>query len=94
MIQPTAAVTVFYGKRKKDDVPKGTCNTCKRWIAKQCQFYNRRTEGDYNKCWNHSLYNPKLSQKYVSPPLSMLREFIRQQERYEKQLYDTKTNRT
>ena len=31
--------------------PQQRCETCHRWYNKQCSFFDRPTQGDYNKCY-------------------------------------------
>ena len=75
-VKPTQYFGVVFKADAQEKEPTARCKTCKRWIDKQCQFYNRRTEGNYNRCCNHTNYNPDLTKKYVSPPEYILNEYM------------------
>lgn len=46
---------------KKQEVqpePKYYCSSCTKCTNSFCSTYNRHVEPDFNKCFNHSNYNP------------------------------------
>jgi hypothetical protein len=44
---------------KQNPQPKKRCETCKKLDKNsRCDCYNRPMKPDYNRCFNHSDYNP------------------------------------
>ena len=51
----------YVSKTENVEEPKFYCATCtKLESGKYCACYKRRVEADYNRCFNHSAYNPAL----------------------------------
>ena len=46
------------GTKTEIKQPKYFCKTCTKCIDKHCTVFKRYVEPDYNRCFNHSNYNP------------------------------------
>ena len=48
-------------------VPKYFCLSCTRCKDKRCDFFNRRVEPDYNRCFSHTNYIKTPDIHYTNP---------------------------
>ena len=71
-------------RAKKEKLPEFNCATCTRCEGKYCSFYDRYVDVKYNRCFNHSKYVKTPNIKYVTPPLTILNEYLYKQQQFEK----------
>lgn len=45
-------------KQEQQPEPKYFCSSCTKCTNSVCSTFKRRVEPDYNRCFNHSNYNP------------------------------------
>jgi len=67
-----------YHKGEEDiKTPDFYCASCAKRYGKQCTFYKRHIEPDYNRCFNHSYYSPDTASFVV---LNNIEEIIKLEE--------------
>ena len=60
------------------ELPQFKCRSCNNCDGNRCSFFNRKVEPNFNKCFNHTFYNPEAI-KFV--PTSNFEELVREEEK-------------
>jgi hypothetical protein len=71
-------------KPSEEPEPQAKCDTCQRFIGKRCDYFQRPTQGNFNRCWCHSFYKPNITQYYISPSQEQLNRWIEESEKADK----------